>query len=173
MTTRDDIKISIIAAVPKNHIIGMDGDMPWYLPSDFKFFKDQTMGKPMVMGRKQYETVGRPLPGRTNIVVTRRSGYQPDGVLVINDLDAAIDHAKQIAAADKVGEVMIIGGGEIYQATIDRADRLYISHIDSSPEGDTVFPKIDEGWVEVDRPAFEPHERDTQKYYIATYERQN
>lgn len=173
MTQIDDVKVALIAAVPRNHIIGADGDMPWYLPSDFKFFKATTMGKPMVMGRKQFETVGRPLPGRTNILVTRREGYQPDGVLVINDLDAAIDHAKQIAVADNVDEVMIIGGGEIYAATIDKADRLYITHIDAAPEGDTVFPKIDQSWVEVDRPAFEPHERDTESYYIATYERQN
>lgn len=173
MTKIGDVKIALIAAVPRNHVIGANAAMPWYLPSDFKYFKAITMGKPMVMGRKQFETVGRPLPGRTNIVVTRQAGYQPDGVLVINDLDAALEHAKQIAVADKVDEVMIIGGGEIYAATIDRADRLYITHIDAAPEGDTIFPSIDAGWVEVDRPAVEPHERDTESYYVATYERQN
>lgn len=166
-----DIKISLIAAVPKNNVIGANGGMPWYLPSDFKFFKAQTMGKPMVMGRKQFETVGKPLPGRTNILVTRQRGYQPDGVIVINDFAAAIDHAKAIAVVDEVDEVMVIGGGEIYKLAMPIADRLYITHIDAEPEGDVVFPQIDDGWKCINKPEFEPHEKDTAQYEISVYEK--
>ena len=167
----DNIKIAMIAAVPTNSIIGADGDMPWYLPSDFKHFKATTMGKPMVMGRKQFETVGKPLPGRTNIVVTRQKGYQPDGVLVINDFDAAIDHAKTIAKADRHDEIMIIGGGEIYALGMPLADRLYITHIDLEPEGDTVFPEIGDEWEEIERPQVVPSEKDTATYSICVYQK--
>lgn len=164
-------KISLIAAVPKNNVIGANGTMPWYLPSDFKFFKAQTMGKPMVMGRKQFETVGKPLPGRTNILVTRQSGYQPDGVIVINDFVAAIEHAKTIAKADRVDEVMVIGGGEIYKLAMPIAERLYITHIDAEPEGDVVFPQIDDSWMCISKPQTEPHEKDTAHYRICVYEK--
>ncbi len=167
----DSIKISLIAAVPKNNVIGADGDMPWYLPSDFKFFKATTMGKPMIMGRKQFETVGKPLPGRTNIVVTRQENYQPDGVIVLSDFSAAIDHAKTIAKVDGLDEVMIIGGGEIYKLAMPLADRLYITHIDAEPAGDTVFPEIDARWVCVDKPMIAPSEKDTAKYQISVYEK--
>jgi len=169
--TKTEPKISLIAAVPKNNVIGANGGMPWYLPSDFKFFKAQTMGKPMIMGRKQFETVGKPLPGRTNILVTRQEGYQPEGVIVINDFDAAVQHAKSIAVVDGVDEIMIIGGGQIYKHAMPVADRLYITHIEAEPEGDIVFPLIDEQWVCVDKPDVVPHEKDTARYMIAVYEK--
>jgi len=161
----------MIAAVPKNNVIGANGGMPWYLPSDFKFFKATTLGKPLVMGRKQFETVGKPLPGRTNILVTRQQGYQPEGVIVINDFEAAIEHAKTIAVADGVDEIMIIGGGEIYKMAMPIADRLYITHIDAEPEGDIVFPLIDDSWHAVSSPNVEPHEKDTAQYSISVYEK--
>jgi dihydrofolate reductase len=170
MTTANP-KIAMIAAVPTNFVIGANGGMPWYLPSDFKFFKATTMGKPMIMGRKQFETVGKPLSGRTNIVVTRQQNYQPDGVIVINDFEAALSHAKTIALADKVDEIMIIGGGEIYKLGLPFADRLYITHIDAAPEGDTVFPQFGDEWVETDRPEVVRHEKDTAQYYISIYEK--
>ena len=89
--------------------------IPWRLPTDFAFFKRMTLGKPLIMGRKTFESIGRPLPGRTNIVVSRQKGYQPDGVIVIDTLDAALDHAQAIAAADRADEVMIGGGAQIYR----------------------------------------------------------
>src|SRR5690554_2290980 len=134
------IKIALIAGVAENGVIGNDQTIPWRVPSDMAFFKQTTMGKPIVMGRKQYETVGKPLPGRTNIVVTRQRGYQPDGVLVFHDVDAALEKAREVAAADGVDEIMIIGGGELYGQLMDRADRLYITHIDLAPTGDVRFP---------------------------------
>ncbi|SFZ82807.1 dihydrofolate reductase [Devosia enhydra] len=136
------VPIAMIAAVARNGVIGADGGIPWRIPSDLAFFKRMTLGKPIVMGRKQYETVGRPLPGRTNIVVTRQAGYQPDGVIVVNDLDAALALAQRIAVADGASEVMIVGGGEIYRQAMPQAERLYISHVDLSPEGEITFPPI-------------------------------
>src|SRR5687767_899790 len=136
------VPIAMIAGVARNDVIGADGGIPWKIPSDMGFFKRMTMGKPIVMGRKQYETVGRPLPGRTNIVVTRQAGYQPEGVIVVHSLDAGLETAKRIAAAEGASEVMVIGGGGIYAQAIARADRLYISHVDLAPEGDVLFPPI-------------------------------
>lgn len=166
------IKISMIAGVATNNVIGLDGGMPWKLPSDMKFFKQTTMGKPIVMGRKQYETVGRPLPGRANIVVSRKPGYQPDGVIVISDFVAAIDHAKTIAKADGADEVMIIGGGEIYRLGLALADRLYITHIDAAPEGDTWFPEFDLSvWKEISKPSVIQTEKDSVPFTVSIYER--
>ena len=167
------ITISLIAAVAENGIIGSGNEIPWRLPSDFTFFKRTTMGKPLIMGRKTFESIGRPLPGRTNIVVSQTAGYQPDGVIVISDLDAAIAHARTIAQADQVDEVMVAGGGTIYAQTIEQAQRLYISHVALSPEGEARFPQIDKNlWRIVDEPSVERSEKDTATYKICIYERQ-
>jgi dihydrofolate reductase len=166
------VPVAMIAGVARNRVIGADGGIPWKIPSDMAFFKRVTMGKPIIMGRKQYETVGRPLPGRTNMVVTRQKGYQPEGVLVIDSLEAALDHAQSIAAADRADEVMVIGGGEIYAQAMPFADRLYISHVDLAPEGDVVFPEIDPViWQVVDEPAVERSERDSAAFRVRVYER--
>jgi dihydrofolate reductase len=166
------VSVAMIAAVAANGVIGRDGGIPWRIPSDMAFFKRTTMGKPIVMGRKQYESVGRPLPGRTNIVVTRQEGYQPDGVIVIDGLEAAIRNAKAIAEADGKDEVMIIGGGEIYAQGIAFADKLYISHVELRPVGDVLFPPIDPGqWILVEEPPAAPDPRDEAVYRIAIYAR--
>ena len=165
-------KIAMIAAVARNRVIGRDGTLPWRIPSDMGFFKRTTMGKPIVMGRKQFESVGRALPGRTNIVVTRQKDYQPDGVLVFSDFEAALDHARTIAAADGADEVMIIGGGEIYALGLPHADRLYLTEVDLAPEGDVLFPAFSpEDWVLAETPEFTPSERDDAAYRIAVYDR--
>jgi dihydrofolate reductase len=165
-------RVAMIAAVARNGVIGRDGGLPWRIPSDMAFFKRVTMGKPIVMGRKQYESVGRPLPGRVNIVVSRQKGYQPDGVLVFTDFEAALDHAKSIAEADGADEVMIIGGGEIYALALPHAHRLYLTEVDIAPEGDTYFPAIDPAvWTRVESPAATPSERDDSAYAIGVYER--
>lgn len=135
--------ISMIAAVARNGVIGAHNSIPWRLPSDFAFFKRTTMGKPVVMGRKTFESIGKPLAGRINIVVTRQQGYQPEGVLVFSSLMAAIEHARTMAAADGHDEVFIGGGAEIYREAMPLADRLYITHVDLAPEGETRFPEID------------------------------
>lgn len=168
------IRIAMIAGVAENGVIGSDQTIPWRIPSDMGYFKRMTLGKPVVMGRKQYETVGRPLPGRTNIVVTRQHGYQPEGVLVCSSIDAALGKAREIATADGVDEIMIIGGGELYAQLMARADRLYISHIDLAPAGDVRFPEIrPEDWAVVDLPEVEPSPKDQASYRVKVYERRN
>jgi len=162
----------MIAALARNGVIGANGKIPWYIPSDFAHFKRVTMGKPLIMGRKQFESVGRPLPGRTNIVVSRQKNYQPDGVVVINDFAAALDHAKSIALADGANEVMIIGGGEIYQLGMALADKLYLSHVELEVAGDVVFPRLDlAAWEVVEQLPVIPGERDQAGYSIKVYRR--
>jgi len=171
-TAGKSVRIALIAAVAKNGVIGRDGGIPWRLPSDMRFFKATTMGKPIVMGRKQYETVGRALPGRSNIVISRQKGYQPDGVIVIDDFDAALDHARAIAAADGASEVMVIGGGEIYAKALPVADRLYLSHVDLAPEGEVFFPEVDYSqWRVIETPEVVRSDKDEAGYTIRVWER--
>src|SRR5690606_1635128 len=140
--------------------------------SDMAFFRRTTLGKPIVMGRKQFETVGKPLPGRANIVVTRQQDYQPDGVIVLHDLEAALAEARRIAQADGVDEIMIIGGGELYAQLMGRAERLYITHVDLAPAGDVVFPPIaPEQWTVVDLPEVNPSPKDEASYRVKVYSR--
>ncbi len=166
------IAIALIAAVAQNGIIGAGNDIPWRIPSDFRHFKRTTMGKPMVMGRKQFESVGRPLPGRANIVVTRQRDYARDGVIVVPDLETGFATAREIAARDGVDEIMVIGGGEIYRQAMPHADRLYISHIDLAPEGDVAFPTIDAAQWPVVRELDVPRSpSDPASYRVLVYER--
>lgn len=166
------VRIAMIAGVAENGVIGSRQTIPWRIPSDFAYFKRMTMGKPIVMGRKQFETVGKPLPGRANIIVTRQEGYQPEGTLVFSSIDAALAEARNIAAADGVDEIMIIGGGELYAQLMNRADRLYISHIDLHPEGDVRFPTIHpEEWAVIDLPEITPSDKDSATYRVKVYER--
>lgn len=165
-------KISLIAAVARNRVIGANQSIPWHIPSDFAWFKATTMGKPMVMGRKQFETFPKPLPGRPHIVVTRQAGYAPDGVTVCHDLETALATAGQIASASRVDEIMVIGGGDIYSQALAVADRLYISHVDLEPEGDVLFPEIDPAaWAVVSEPELPRSERDSAAYSPKIYER--
>ncbi|MBO6784027.1 MAG: type 3 dihydrofolate reductase [Alphaproteobacteria bacterium] len=157
--------LTLIVAVADNGVIGRDGGLPWRLPGDLAHFKATTMGKPIVMGRKTWESLGRPLPGRDNIVVTRDPAYVADGAAVAADLDAAL------AAAGDAGEVMIIGGAEIYALALPRADRIHLTRVHASPEGDTHFPDLDlDRWREVAR---EDHDADgdSPAYSFVTLER--
>jgi dihydrofolate reductase len=159
------VRISLIAAVARNGVIGRDGGLPWRIPADLRFFKETTMGKPIVMGRKTLESIGRALPGRQNIVVTRSAGFAADGVTVADSLDAAI------AAAGDADEVMVIGGAEIYALAFARAQRLFLTEVDAAPEGDAHFPEFDRAaWREVAR-ADHPADGDTPAYSFVTLER--
>lgn len=136
--------LSVIAAVARNRVIGHEGRMPWKLPNDLRFFKQVTMGKPMIMGRKTWESFGsKPLPGRPHIVVTGNPDFTAEGATVVHDLDAAIAEGKRLAAEAGVEEVMVIGGGQIYAAALPLADRVYLTEIAASPAGDTFFPEFD------------------------------
>ncbi len=129
------MKISMIAAMANDRVIGKDNAMPWHLPADFAWFKQSTLGKPIVMGgRKTFESIGRPLPGRQNIVISRNPNYHAEGVTVVPDIAAAKK------AAGDVEELMIIGGGRIYAACLPEADRLYLTFIDLIVEGGYLFP---------------------------------
>lgn len=168
------VPVAMIAAVGANGVIGDHGAIPWRLPSDFAHFKRMTLGKPLIMGRKTFESIGRPLPGRTNIVVTRQAGYRPEGVVVSDSLASALEEAQAIAAADDAGEVMIGGGGKLYREAMPLADRLYITHVAMSPAGDAVFPQIDPGQWEVERSIDVPrNERDTADFHVKVYRRRD
>lgn len=129
-------KISIIAALSKNRVIGKDNKLIWHLPEDLKRFKTLTSGHPIIMGRKTFESIGKPLPNRTNIVITKDSGMHPRGVILKHNIEDAIKEAKKIEKE----EIFIIGGGQIYQQSIKLADRLYLTIIDKNFEGDAFFP---------------------------------
>ncbi|MGY0616561.1 type 3 dihydrofolate reductase [Vibrio sp. FJH11] len=126
--------ISMIAAMADNRIIGKDNQMPWHLPADFVWFKRCTMGKPVVMGRKTYESIGRPLPGRLNIVISRDDALNIEGVETVTSIEQALE------VAGDVEEVMIIGGGSIYETCLPMANKLYVTHIEAAIDGDTQFP---------------------------------
>jgi dihydrofolate reductase len=137
--------VSLIAAVSKNGVIGVDNKLPWYIPQDLKRFKELTTNNVVIMGRKTYESIGKPLPNRLNIVVSRNKDLEIDGCLVVDSISKAIKKA----GSDK--EIFIIGGGEIYRKSIKFADEIYLTRIDTIHEGDTTFPELSEFWVETDR----------------------
>jgi len=148
------VRLALIAAVARNGVIGRDGELPWRIPTDLQFFKATTMGKPMIMGRRTFESIGKALPGRTNIVVTRNPNFTADDVEVAADLEQAL----AIAAGQGADEVMVIGGGEIYAVALPRADRLYLTEVHADAEGDVHFPDLDRTqWREVSR---DDHEAD-------------
>jgi dihydrofolate reductase len=134
-------RVALIAAVAENNVIGDGQAMLWRLSSDLKRFRRLTMGKPIIMGRKTWQSIGKALAGRTNIVVTRNPGFSAEGALVAPSLDAALG----LAARESPDEIMVIGGGEIYAQAMARADRLYVTHVAANPEGSVRFPVIDPG----------------------------
>ena len=138
--------ISLIVAVAENGVIGRDGALPWRLSDDLRRFKALTMGKPVIMGRKTWESIGRPLPGRQNIVITRKPGYRAEGSVVVGSLTAAL------AAAGDVPEIMVIGGAEIYRQFLPLAGRIYLTRVHTVIAGDTFLPAMDPAeWEEVER----------------------
>jgi dihydrofolate reductase len=162
----------LVAAVARNGIIGANGGLPWRLSSDLKRFKALTWGKPLVMGRKTFESIGRALPGRETIVVTRDPAFAPSGVLVVHNLDTALDLAAERAHAVGVDEIIIGGGAEIYAQTIARASRLFITEIALDAEGEARFPPIDpQEWREISRETGERGPRDDADFAFVSYER--
>jgi dihydrofolate reductase len=162
--------VAIVAAVATNGVIGAANAMPWRLRTDMQRFKRLTTGKAVVMGRKTYESIGKPLVDRVNIVVSRQEGFRPQGVEVVPTIDAALSLARGRAAEQD--EVMVIGGGEIYRAAMPFADRLYITHVDAAPQGDTWFPHIEAGtWRAVSREPVPASERDSAPTTFVVYER--
>jgi dihydrofolate reductase len=150
-----DPRIVLVAAVADNGVIGRDGDIPWRIPEDMKHFREVTRGHPVVMGRRTYESIGRPLPQRTNIVVSRTPGWSAEGVTAAPSVEAALDVAREVAGRTG-GDVMVMGGATIYQAAMAVADVQVLTEVHQAPEGDTFYPAFDRSaWVETRR---EPHE---------------
>jgi len=165
-------KICLVVAAAENWVIGVDNKMPWHLPKDLKFFKNTTMAKPILMGRKTFESIGRPLPGRLNIVITRQSDWQVDGVQVAGSVEAAIELAQAWCEQNKQAELMVIGGAEIYAQLLPKAERIYLTRVEASPVGDAVFPEPDEQhWREVQREAHLACEQNPYNYAFCTLER--
>ena len=161
-----DLIVSLIAAVGRNSALGVNGGMPWKLSSDLKRFRALTMGKPLIMGRKTFDSIGRPLPGRDVIVVTRDPGWTREGVRVARSLDEAL------ALVGDAPEVMIGGGGEIYRLALARADRLYLTQVDSAPVADVTFPEIDaRQWREARRETGTRGPRDEAEFCFVDYQR--
>ncbi len=165
------MKIAMIAAMAKNRIIGADNDMPWHLPADLKHFKAITLGKAVIMGRKTYESIGRALPGRPNIVITSNADYSLSDATVVDSPESAFEVAKALSPEQSENdEVMIIGGGTIYQSFLDKADTLYLTHIDLGVDGDTQFPDYEAAasWKEVSREAHSADEKNAHSYTFVT-----
>ncbi len=142
------MRIALIAAVAENGVIGREGGLPWRIPEDLKFFKATTLGKPVIMGRKTYDSIGKPLPGRLNIVLTRDAAWQADGVRAAHDLDTALRIAQETGA----DEAMIIGGADIYEMALPHAHRIYLTRIHREFDGDALFPFFDPAqWTEIAR----------------------
>ena len=143
---KTSLPLSLIAALAENRVIGIDNSMPWHLPGDFKYFKATTLGKPIIMGRKTWDSLGRPLPGRLNIVVSRKPGLQLEGAEVFASLDEALVRAEQWAREQGVEELMLIGGAQLYGQALEQGlvSRMYLTRVELSPEGDAWFPQIDE-----------------------------
>lgn len=138
------MKLSLIVAAAQNNVIGRNNQLPWHLPQDLKYFKSVTLGKPIIMGRKTFDSIGKPLPGRTNIVITRQSDWQHGGVLVAASVPDAIALAAQLrnAQGQAVDEVMVIGGAEIYRGALPLADRVYLTRVHADVEGDAFFAEL-------------------------------
>ena len=161
------VRLALIAAVARNGVIGRGGELPWRIPADLQFFKKTTMGKPMIMGRRTFDSIGKALPGRTNIVVTRSADFTADDVEMAADLDQAL----AIAARHGADEVMVIGGGAIYAAALPRADRIYLTEVHIDAEGDVDFPALDRThWRELSRDDH-PAEGDTPAFSFVVLER--
>lgn len=147
--------LSMIVAMANNQAIGKNNQLLWHLPEDLRYFKRITMGKPMIMGRKTFESIGRPLPGRLNIVVTRQQDWQHEGVKVVHSIDDAMQLANAQALIDGVDEIMLIGGAELYQTALSSADKLYLTRVDADIDGDAFFPEINAmEWQEISREPF-------------------
>ena len=158
--------ISLIAAMAHERVIGKGNAMPWHLPADLRHFKSVTLGKPVVMGRRTFESIGRPLPGRRNLVISRNPQWQADGVEVAASLDEALS---LLSGSD---EVMIIGGGQLYAEALPRADRLYLTHIELVVAGDTYFPDYSlYNWCELEKTSHQPDEKNPYGYTFVTLAR--
>ena len=165
------LPLSLIAALGENRVIGVDNSMPWHLPGDFKYFKATTLGKPIIMGRKTWDSLGRPLPGRLNIVVSRQTDLVLEGAEVFPSLDAAVARAEAWALEQGVDELMLIGGAQLYTQGLEQADRLYLTRVELSPQGDAWFPQFDVNQWKLVSNIVNPAEDDKPAYNFEVWEK--
>jgi len=168
------VDIVLLAAVAQNGVIGRDNTLPWRLKSDMQHFRNVTMGKPVVMGRKTYQSIGKPLPGRTTIVVSRDAEFAAPGVVVARSLAAALDAARGDALRRGASAIIVAGGGDIYKQAMPLATQLTITEVDKSVDGDARFPAIDpQSWREISRSAHKPSADDECPFAFVAYQRVN
>jgi dihydrofolate reductase len=166
------MKLALIWAMARNRTIGRHNALPWYLPEDLKYFKRVTLGKPVIMGRKTWDSIGRPLPGRANIVISRDAGFQAAGARVVRSLEEALALAEKICLIDGAQEAVVIGGAQIYALALPRADRLYLTQVHADVEGDAFFPPLDLSlWHECAREDFAAQAPNPYPYSFVVYEK--
>jgi dihydrofolate reductase len=166
VTEKGDGKVSLIVAMAKNRVIGVNNRIPWHLPSELKLFKSLTMGHHIVMGRKTYESINRLLPSRTTVIVTRQRDYNVPGAIVAHSIAEALD------ACCGDAEIFVIGGADLFRETLPIADRLYLTVVDAAPEGDTFMPEFDMSeWRETSAEGFAPDEKHAHGYRFVIYDR--
>lgn len=164
--------IALVVAMGQNRAIGRDGQLPWRLRSDMKFFRDVTMGKPIVMGRRTFESLPRVLDGRLNVVLTRDPSFSAADIVSVSSLEAGLEAAKTWAGAQGSDEIAVIGGEGVFRAAIPLADRIYLTEVHAAPEADTWFPELDQdAWREVSRDAFQAGPKDDHDFSIVVLER--
>ncbi|MES1217720.1 MAG: dihydrofolate reductase, partial [Bacteroidota bacterium] len=160
--------ISLVVAAANNNVIGKNGQLPWQLSNDMKFFKNITWGMPVIMGRKTFEILGKALEGRKNIVITRQTYWKPEGAIVVNSFADALF----VAQATDANEVMVIGGGEVYRMAFEKAKRIYLTRVNAEPEGDTFFPVLDpKQWRLVNQRDHKADEKNNFDYSFQVWER--
>jgi dihydrofolate reductase len=160
------MSLSIIVALSENHVIGSGNQLPWKLSADLKRVKALTMGHHLIMGRKTYESIGRPLPGRTNVIITRNGSYAPEGCVVVNSLAAALELAKEDS------EAFVFGGGEIFREALPLVNKIYLTKVHCVIDGDTHFPELTSSeWIELDREEFKADEKNEYDYSFVTLQR--
>ncbi|GAB1258500.1 type 3 dihydrofolate reductase [Aurantivibrio plasticivorans] len=168
------MKIALIVAMADQRVIGGGNKLLWHLPEDLKFFKRTTLGKPVIMGRKTYDSIGRPLPERTNIVVTRQGDWDADGVTVVHSVDDALSLVSDLPLIEGREEVMVIGGAQIYKEALPLVQRMYLTRIDAQFDGDAFFPDFNnDEWNEVERLDHRSDSRNPYNYSFITLERKN
>lgn len=166
------MRIAMIWAMSENRVIGRNNNLPWHLPNDLKYFKRLTSGKPVIMGRKTYESIGRPLPNRANIILTRDTAFQAEGTRVVHTLEEAIELAEAECLISGAEEVIIMGGAEIYRQAMPLADRLYVTLVHAQIDGDAFFPEIDlSAYQEVAREDFSADGPNPYDYSFCVFDR--
>lgn len=166
------MKLSLIVAVAENGVIGANGELPWRLSSDLKTFRRLTMGKPVIMGRKTFQSLKKPLDGRDNIVLSRDPGFEPQGASAVETFADALTLARTLGAVRGADEIMVIGGAEVFRTALQQADRIYWTVIHAKPEGDVHFPYLDlSSWTEVESAELPRGEKDTVSATFKVFDR--